>query len=111
MTDPHYELRFSTYVNDVDGLDDIDYVKVIYPDCTEQYLLDEYFDFGSHPPGDGEYFNILPVDYQISGEFKFVVVDKEGNLDQTTALLDEWLPPFNWVYPSFGDVLPIARAQ
>jgi len=105
LTDPYYELRFSTYVNDVDGLDDIDYVKVIYPDGTEQYLLDEYYDFGYHPPGDGEYFNIVPVDYQITGEFTFVVVDKEGNLDQTIALLDEWLPPFNWVYPSFGELI------
>jgi len=108
LTEPYYELRFSTYVNDADGLDDIDYVKVIYPDGTEQYLLDEYYDFGVHPPGDGEYFNIIPVGYQITGEFTFVVVDKEGNLDQSTALLDEWLPPFDWVYPSFGDEIPVA---
>jgi len=95
----NYRLIFTVCVEGVENYADIDYVKVTYPDETELLLKDEGYGWGYHPPDDGEYFEIVFVDEQITGDFTFEVADTEGNKAQITATLDEWLPPLEWVSP------------
>jgi hypothetical protein len=65
-----YRLIFSVWIEGVDNYAEIDYVKVTYPDdTTVEVLMDEGSGWGWHEADDGEYFAVVNVDNQITGDF------------------------------------------
>lgn len=110
-TDLKYELIFNAWVTDSDGLHDIANVTVTYPDGTVILLQDEGEGWGYHPAGDGEYFNVTNVNHPITGTFTFQVSDRDGHTAQTTAFLDEWLQPYDWLRPGSHEIVNITETN
>jgi len=110
-TDLKYELIFNAWVTDSDGLHDIANVTVTYPDGTVILLQDEGEGWGYHPAGDGEYFNVTNVNHPITGTFTFQVSDRDGHTAQTTAFLDEWLQPHDWLRPGSHEIVNITETN
>jgi len=106
-----YGLIFNVWITNSDGLDDIANVTVTYPDGTVIPLKDEGDGWGYHPAGDGEYFNVADINYTITGTFTFKASDDDGNSAQTTAILGEWLKPFDWVRPASQEIVNITETN
>jgi len=101
-----YEVACRVHVFDKDGLQDIEYVKVIAPNGQEILLQDDVEEWG-FPPGDGEYFNHMTLESPATGEYLFEVKDKSGNTAQISYFYDGWaLEYFDWVSPTWEEMIP-----
>ncbi|KPK83775.1 MAG: hypothetical protein AMS27_11910 [Bacteroides sp. SM23_62_1] len=85
-----WDVHFGVFINDPQGLEDIDSVWVESPDGTV-YMMTDGTDGGGYP-GDGiyTYGNGFNTPLAI-GEYYFYVVDKTGNTNSVTDTLVEYL--------------------
>jgi len=99
-----YRLILSVNAFDLSGANGITSVTVTLPDDQIVQLFDEFYGWGEHPAGDGEYFNVIEVLEPLVGTYTFTVSSQADSTSVSTEHYT-WLPIFSYTSPSEGSVL------
>ncbi len=100
-----WDLNVSLYINDPQGLDDVDSVWVEDPEGS-YYLLNDNNEGCDNYKGDGTYAYCSSFDAPFAtGAYHFNVIDKSGNLNSITDTLPEFLNSPNIIMPAHNSIV------
>jgi len=89
-----------------DGLDDIEYVKLIFPDGVTEVDLHDDGPWG-YSPETGRYYSDASPDAPVTGTFTFKAKDYSGNVVQQEYTIGDWAETlYDYVIPVPGQLYP-----
>lgn len=100
QTDIWYGIVEWVSVYSKDGLDDIEYVKLIFPDGVTEADM-------PYEEETGRYYSSVFLDAPVTGTFTFEAKDYSGNVAQLEYTIGDWAEPYyEYVKPDPGQVYP-----